>query len=88
MKPGSRYSKPLLPPRLRFKGAKVLGDVLVERLYLRAQCRACSHRAPLSPVELAQRLGYDFPVPDLGRRLRCSRCGKKQVDVTTVEPER
>jgi hypothetical protein len=88
MKPGNRHARPLVPPRLRFNGAKVLGDVLVERLYLRAACRACSHRASLSSVELAQRLGYDFPLPDLKARLRCSKCGKRQVDVTAVEPAR
>ena len=88
MKPGNRHTRPLVPPRLHFNGAKVLGDVLVERLYLRAACRACSHRASLSSVELAQRLGYDFPLPDLKGRLRCSKCGKRQVDVTAVEPAR
>jgi DNA-directed RNA polymerase subunit RPC12/RpoP len=88
MKPGNRNSQPLVPSGLRFSGAKVLGDVLVERLYLRAACRACSHRASLSSVELAQRLGYDFPLPDLKGRLRCSKCGKRQVDVTAVEPAR
>ena len=88
MKPGNRHAHPIVPPRLRFSGAKVLGDVLVERLYLRAICRNCSHRASLSSVELAQRLGYDFPLPDLKDRLRCSKCGKRQVDVTAVEPAR
>ena len=88
VKPGNRHTRPHVPPRLHFSGAKVLGDVLVERLYLRAACRSCSHRASLSSVELAQRLGYDFPLPDLKGRLRCSKCGKRQVDVTAVEPAR
>jgi hypothetical protein len=77
-----------VPYAVRTKEAKVLGDIIVLHLHLRARCRQCDHRAGLSPVELAQRLGYDFPVPNLFRRLRCSKCGRKQIVVTMLEPER
>jgi hypothetical protein len=67
---------------------QVLGDVLMEGLHIRASCRNCRHRTNLSPLRLAKRLGYDHPLVALRRRLRCSKCGMRDVEVRTIEPER
>jgi hypothetical protein len=67
---------------------RVLGDVLVEGLHILASCRNCRHRANLSPLPLAKRLGYDHSLSGLRRRLRCSKCGMRDVEVRPVEPER
>jgi hypothetical protein len=67
---------------------QVLGDVLMEGLHIWATCRNCRHRASLSPLGLAKRLGYDQSLAALRRKLRCSKCGERVVHVRTIEPER
>jgi len=66
----------------------VLGEILMEGLHIWATCRNCRHRASLSPLGLAKRLGYDRTLEGLRRRLRCSKCGESAVDVRLIEPER
>lgn len=43
-------------------------------------CRACSHHAVVNSTTLADRLGQDFPVSQVGRQARCSRCGARDGD--------
>ncbi len=59
----------------------VLGDVMRDGLGLLVSCRACGHAARLDPAVLAGRLGYDFAVPDLAARLRCSRCAGREIEI-------
>ncbi len=59
----------------------MLGDAVRDRRPLWVFCEACSHGAEIDPAGLAKKLGYDCPVPELKRRMRCSRCGGRQVDV-------
>jgi transcription elongation factor Elf1 len=73
---------------MRDKEPEVLGDVLVHQCQISATCRACDHRTSLSPAELAQRLGYEYPLARLERRLRCLKCGKKKARIRTVDPGR
>lgn len=61
--------------------ATVLGDAVRRGVPLWVCCEACSHNVEMNPGELADRLGYDFPVPRLKGRLRCSRCGSRDADV-------
>ena len=74
-----------LAPKKRPPPDRVLGDILMEGLGIWATCRNCRHRASLSPLNLAKRLGYDQSVTALRRRLRCSKCGERQVEVRLVE---
>jgi hypothetical protein len=62
--------------------------VLVEDLHIWASCRSCRHRASLSPLGLAKRLGYDHSLATLRRQLRCSKCDIRDAEVRTIEPER
>ena len=51
---------------------------------LAVSCLFCRHfvwPGPPEIAELAKRLGDDFPTPDLPRRLKCSKCGSRRVDV-------
>jgi len=51
---------------------------------LAVSCLFCRHfvwMAPPEIAELAKRLGDDFATPDLPRRLKCSKCGSRRVDV-------
>jgi hypothetical protein len=81
--PRSRMTRATRQP-----AARVLGDVLMEGLHIWVTCRNCRHRASLSPLGLAKRLGYDHSLSALQRRLRCSKCGLQKVEVRTIEPER
>lgn len=64
----------------------VLGDAVRDGLVLWVSCVACKHRARLAPARLAARLGYDLPVPDVARRMRCSRCRGRAVEVRLETP--
>ena len=48
---------------------------------------SCGHLAPISVRAAIQIMGSgEATVGELGRRLRCSRCGKRQIGVT-VQPD-
>ena len=42
---------------------------------LRGICGSCGHVAELDTLALSLRFGESAPVPLLGSRLRCSKCG-------------
>ena len=80
--PPGKADRPGVPDR------RVLGDILMDGLHIWAACRHCRHRASLSPLGLAKRLGYDRSLAALQRHLRCSKCGERKVELRLIEPER
>lgn len=42
-------------------------------------CNRCAHNARLDGRQLVLTLGPDFPIPEVGAKLRCSNCGAKDV---------
>jgi DNA-directed RNA polymerase subunit RPC12/RpoP len=46
-----------------------------------AVCRQCKHRRVLFPANLITRYGEDFPVIELRKRLRCSDCRGRMVNL-------
>jgi len=44
---------------------------------LAVQCNACRHQAVISADDYAD----DIEVPSFGRRLKCTNCGDRNVDV-------
>ena len=42
-------------------------------------CNRCAHHARIDGRQLTLTLGPDFPVPEIGAKLRCSNCGAKDV---------
>lgn len=42
-------------------------------------CNRCGHHAEATAAMLMAQLGPDFPVPEIGTRMRCSACGAKDV---------
>jgi hypothetical protein len=42
-------------------------------------CNRCAHHARIDGRRLTLTLGPEFPVPEVGARLRCSYCGAKDV---------
>lgn len=67
-----------------FSTAK-LGEITDEH-YLDASWFKCGRGARLSVSRLRDRLGPDFAVAGIGRRLRCERCGARGAVVTFLNP--
>lgn len=44
----------------------------------------CAHVRRASPHTLANLCGWDAPIAQVVKRLRCSKCGKKKCSATTV----
>jgi hypothetical protein len=55
--------------------------------YYGAYCRKCKHSARLSLVKLRAHVGDDFPLIKVREKLRCQRCGSRQVVVTFLAPD-
>jgi Zn finger protein HypA/HybF involved in hydrogenase expression len=43
-------------------------------------CKDCRHQAEPNPAEQARRYGAETTIPDWAARLRCSKCGSRNVD--------
>src|ERR1700678_2319961 len=54
--------------------------------YYGAYCRRCKHSARLSLVKLRAHLGDNFPLAQVRARLRCERCGLREVVITFLAP--
>ncbi len=64
----------------------VLGDAVRDGQLLWVSCTGCRHRVRRVPAELARVLGYDYPLPDLPTRMKCSKCGCREVEVRLEQP--
>jgi len=51
-----------------------------------AYCRKCKHSCRLSLEKLRKHLGDDFPLRMVKDRLRCERCGSRQIVITFLAP--
>lgn len=56
-----------------------LGALAVRGGAIFCWCNRCAHHARIDGRQLTLTLGPDFPVPEVGARLRCSNCGAKDV---------
>jgi hypothetical protein len=54
-------------------------DLLHGRVGVHCWCNRCSHSAETPIGILVAQLGLDFPVPEIGTRMRCRSCGSKDV---------
>lgn len=59
--------------------AVTLGELRVMGLGVFCWCNRCSHSAALTTSELLVEMTPDFPVPEVGPRLICSKCGSKDI---------
>ena len=55
--------------------------------YYGAYCRKCKHSARLSLSKLRAHLGDNFPLVKIRDKLRCERCGSKQIVITFLAPD-
>ena len=68
------------PPRAGDAPPVTLADLAAEGRRIWAWCNACGHNGTLGAQALIERLGAQFPVPEVGQRLRCDRCGGGDID--------
>jgi len=47
-------------------------------------CLQCKRDTPLDLEQLAARIGWDVPLLGIKSRLRCSRCGSRDVQISVV----
>jgi hypothetical protein len=57
-----------------------LGQALAAKVRLIVWCKACQHRAEPAVIDQVARYGADATVIDWAARLRCSACGKREVN--------
>jgi hypothetical protein len=63
----------------RRRRAATLAELAGQEVDVFCWCNRCGHNAVIGTGRLIATLGADFPVPEVGARLRCSRCGAKEV---------
>ena len=54
-----------------------LGELAESGIGVFCWCNRCGHNTELAIEALVGQLGPDFPVPEVGTRLRCSGCSSK-----------
>jgi Zn finger protein HypA/HybF involved in hydrogenase expression len=58
-----------------------LGSTAAAHLRLIVWCRDCKHRVEPDPAEMAERYGAETTVPEWSKRLVCSQCGSRHVNM-------
>ena len=56
-----------------------LSDIIKENILIFCWCNCCSHNDTIDPASLKNILGPLFPIPELGRRMRCSQCQARDI---------
>jgi hypothetical protein len=65
-----------------------LGNAAAARVPLIVWCKASGHQVEPDPAEMAARYGADTPVLDWRKRLVCSGCGSRNIDIMVSGTER
>src|SRR3546814_4517199 len=55
-----------------------LADLMHGKVDVLCWCNRCGHRAETATAMLVAQLGPDFPIPEIGTRMRCGSCGSKE----------
>ena len=61
-------------------GPATLGTTARANLLLHVWCKDCRHQVDFDPGEQAERYGADLDLLVWDKRLRCSKCGSRNVD--------
>jgi len=51
-------------------------------------CGACGHNRTTEPHALGKLCGWQAKLVDVEKRMRCSKCGKKQCSLRAIPPPR
>lgn len=76
----NRSDRALQPPRLT--------HLLDRGLDVFCWCNKCGHNAVMPTADLADRLGPQLSVPEVGARMRCSVCRSKNIATRPAWPRR
>ena len=63
-----------------------LGTLADQGMAVWAWCNGCFKNGAVATSTLIARLGRDFPVPDVGARMRCS-CGSRDIETRPNWPD-
>ena len=63
-----------------------LADLMHGKIGVLCWCNRCGHRAEAATAMLIAQLGPDFPIPEIGTRMRCGSCGSKDVATRPAWP--
>lgn len=74
-----RFKQELINREDHSRGATRLVDLLNAKIEVFCWCNRCGHHAELETAMLIAQIGPDFPVPEIGARMRCSACGAKDI---------
>jgi DNA-directed RNA polymerase subunit RPC12/RpoP len=72
-----------MPPLLVEKLSDEFGQYM-----LLLKCSACGHERKTNPKTLAGLFGWDMKLDDVARRLRCSKCGKRECAARAVPTQK
>jgi ribosomal protein S27E len=53
---------------------------------LMLKCLECGHERTTEPLTLGRLCGWDARLEDVAKRMRCSKCGKKQCSLRAILP--
>ncbi len=59
-------------------GPVTLRDLIREDKLLWVYCRDCCHERDVNPASVP--LPPDTPVPEVGKKMKCSKCGSRKID--------
>jgi len=65
-----------------------LESVAAAKLRLMVWCKACGHQSEPDAAEQARWYRPEMPVPEWRRRLVCSQCGSRSVDMVVTGTKR
>ena len=55
---------------------------------LALKCGACGHERTAEPRTLAALCGWDATLEEVGKRMRCSKCGEKKCTLRAFPPQK
>ena len=76
----------LLESEDRRRQAACLGELAEAGIEVFCWCNRCGHNAVMETARLIGELGPDFPVPEVGARMRCSGCAGKDIATRPAWP--
>lgn len=75
----SGFKERFIAAQDRLRRPERLGEAAARGHAILCWCNRCAHHARIDGKHLSLALGPDFPIPEIGTRLRCSGCGAKDV---------
>lgn len=59
-----------------------LHDLARQKLDIFCWCNICNHNNVIKTAQIIERLGENYPVPEIGRNLKCGKCNNTN-DIST-----